>query len=347
MRESPIGYPIRNAGGCVGLPLNNPATGLWPGARAPLVLAESSEVRHTEYDLYLLHHFAEYTSASFGEPKHTSIYSNAALNLAKESPLVMHAMIAVAACHLQHLGVDARPYQMAEAFHCQYASRGLRNSVTLIRGLKDSDSILTTAMLLNTLTFCYADYRDEINVDADCAGEPRWDWLRIQIGLTDLLMRTKPFHSESIWILLFTATHTFEFTEPPCNNLDEQLAAFCEVDENSNSENNVYFDMVERLQPLVVRRPSRGYLLFYLYPIGGISSRFIDLLEAKETRALLLFAHWLALMCSIDQWWCVRRVRRECRMVCSVLSMKLGPENLELLRRPAEACGFPFIFDDS
>lgn len=316
-------------------------TGLWPGASAPMVLTETSAVQHTEHDLYLLHHFTQVTAPAFGSPEHTIVYSIQALSLAKEYPFLMHAMIALAACHLQHLDIDARRFRKAEAFHCQYASYGLRNSVTSIKGVKDSDSILTTAMLLNTLTFCVADYRDD-EIGGRC--EPQWDWLRIQIGLTDLLSRTSPFHPDSIWMFTFSATKTFQFTEPPSNDLDKRLANFCGVDETSTSENNIYFDLVERLSNVVVREPSFQYLLLYLNAVGAISHQIISLLEAKDTKALLLFAHWLALMCSVDQWWCVRRTRRECWNICEILSKSLDPKQLDLLLRPAAACGFSLIF---
>ena len=106
----------------------------------------------------------------------------------------MHAMIALAACHMQHLDIDARQYRAAEAFHCHFASQGLRKSVTSINGANDSDSILTTAFLLNTLTFCAADYREEDSFDVAGSGSlgPRWDWLsEVKFGIgtarTDML----------------------------------------------------------------------------------------------------------------------------------------------------------------
>jgi hypothetical protein len=73
---------------------------------------------------------------------------------------------------------------------------------------------------------------------------------------------------------------------------------------------------------------------------------FVDLLERHDTRALLLFAHWLALMCSIDQWWSRRRTTRECRTICEILVKQMGVEDLHLLERPARACGHELHLGD-
>ncbi|KAF2119239.1 hypothetical protein BDV96DRAFT_341785 [Lophiotrema nucula] len=313
--------------------ITEPSPSLWPGPLSPPVISSSSDERHTKYDLFLINHFARSTAKDFQSDEHEGIYSDQALALAKHYPAIMHAMIALAACHLQHLGIDGRQYRPAEAIHCTYASQELRKSICHIRGVNDADSILTTAMLLNTLTFCAADYREE-------SDRPSWDWLRIQIGLTDLLSRTKPFHPDSIWNPLFEVQKEMAITEAPVADISGQLVAFCTV-ERTDGIAAVYFDFVHLLAPLVDFPLDPQYMLLYLRVVGGISQDFVALLEREDTRALLLFSHWLRLMCSIRQWWCIRRTTRECWKICSILSKKLDAAAMELLHLPAAACGFP------
>jgi hypothetical protein len=310
-----------------------------------VLTANHKEIQHTGHDLYLINHFTQWTVHSFQSPEAAMVYCTQVLDLAKEFPYVMHAMIAVAACNLQHLGIEARQYRLPEAFHCHFACRGLRNAVTSINGQRESDAILTTSMLLNLLTFCAADYRDEPPFSVGESQEPRWDWLRVQIGLTQLLTQTSPYHPESIWMFMFAATNNFEITGPPQNNLGGQLADFCGLDENTSSDDNPYSDPIELLTPIVAREPSNEYMLLYLRTIGGMSAKFVNLLEEKDIKALLLFAHWLGLMCSIDQWWCVRRTRRECWTICDILSRKLDSDSMILLEFPANACGYQLGFE--
>ena len=312
--------------------------GLWPGSHAPLVLA--AQPRYTNHDLYLVHHFTQHTARGFEGEAHAGLYSRQVLALALERPFLMHAMVALAACHLQHLDTDARRFRPVEAFHCNMASQGLRNAVSVINNLQDSDSVLSTAMLLNTLTFCAADYRDEEAAWNDVNLKPCWNWLRIQIGLTELLSRTKDFLAGSMWTLLFKWTNDFQILGPRQSDLDVRIARFCNIDETSTSENNPYFDFVQLLGPLVIREPCQKYLPLYVRAVGGISNAFVDLLESQDHKALLLLAHWFALMCSIDQWWCVRRTRLGCRIMCKILSQELDDNDIKLLALPAWACGF-------
>ncbi|KAF2684897.1 hypothetical protein K458DRAFT_487150 [Lentithecium fluviatile CBS 122367] len=311
---------------------------LWPGPRAPAVLtSNTSEVAYTKYDLYLIDHFVKRAAQYFELPEMSGIYSVKALNLAKQYPYLMHAMIALAACHLQHVGIDAGCYRLPEAFHCQMATRGLRNAVVSIKGVMQSDAVLTTSMLLNSITFCAADYRED---EASANGEPRWEWLRIQIGITDLLYRTKPFHPESMWLPMFISQHQLRITELPQNDLDIRLAAFCNITFNSTGQNNRYFEFWEQLAPVLTRTPGIQYIRWYINAVGGIDHLFIGLLEKRDTRALLLFAHWAGMMCCIRTWWSDRRVRTACLKVCQILNTVLVGRDRELLVRPAEACGF-------
>jgi hypothetical protein len=140
--------------------------------------------------------------------------------------------------------------------HCHLASRGLRQSIASMVDKDDSDAILTTSMLLNTLCYCAADYRDEELHSPDGSHRPRWDWFRIQIGITDLLIRTKPFHPESIWLFLLARPPNFHLDILRDSNLGAQLADFCGLGEDSCADNNVYFEPIRLLTPVVERPPS-------------------------------------------------------------------------------------------
>ncbi|KAF2020270.1 hypothetical protein BU24DRAFT_459867 [Aaosphaeria arxii CBS 175.79] len=353
---------------------------LWPGAYSPAILTggDSTVIRHTNHDLFLIDHFVRSSAVEFDSAQHGRVYSTSALELAKLYPFLMHGMIALSACHVQHLGVvDARKYRNAEAFHCHLASQGLRNAVGgIIASTNEADSILTTAMLLNTLTFCAASYRDDESAaphtpgtiargdrggSGDGGRRPRFDWLRIQIGLTDLLMRTQPYRADSIWRDVFSAANDRWILGPAVNNLGDRLSDFClnrntagstrptgrsddgadeALSADTETGDNVYAQVISQLTHVVERDPRPEYLLLYLQPVGAMTSEFVELLEANDVRALLLFAHWLRLLCCVDAWWCVRRTRRECRAICEILCKTLHGEDLDLLRLPAAACGF-------
>ncbi len=167
-------------------------------------------------------------------------------------------MLALSACELLHTVPDARPYQLPEALHAHYASQGLRQAVGHMKSAKDMDAVFTSAMLLNCLAVCYADWRD--GEPGPQRSKPSWQWLRIQLGIKDLIIQTVPFHQDSIWLPMFVATNTFKITEPPHDDLDVRLAHYCNITSDSSEANDVYFEFYEQLAPLVVRPAQFRYL---------------------------------------------------------------------------------------
>jgi hypothetical protein len=319
-------------------------TDIWPSHYQPTIQdADGQTIQHTKHDLFLIHHFTQFACQLFASKHIGDFYTGPILSLAKEYPYVMHAMLALSGCHLQHLGIDASRYRPAEAFHSHFASRGLREAVVSMDGPKDGDSVLTTAMVLGTVAFCAADYRGDIRPPLEESGrsDESWHWLRTQVGLTYLLGRTQSYRDESIWTPVFDHIDGTEAEDEPVSDLGQRLKDFCGLDENSSEATSPYFGLADWLSPFVSREPSFKYLWPYIRSIGAMSLQFVDLLERSDTKALMLFVHWLGLMCSIDQWWCTRRTQTECWSICNTLSQRLDADSLKLLEAPAKACGYP------
>ncbi len=78
----------------------------------------------------------------------------------------------------------------------------------------------------------------------------------------------------------------------------------------------------------------------YSNAIGGLNYFFLELLEQGDTKAMLLFVHWLGLMCTFAHW-TTRRIRRECWLICRILDQELVGNDRSLLEKPASACGYP------
>ncbi|OAG00585.1 uncharacterized protein CC84DRAFT_1230752 [Paraphaeosphaeria sporulosa] len=319
---------------------SNVTYSLWPGQQTLPVLAD--EKACTKYDLVLLHHFVTISSQHFKSLGFDGILSSKAVELGKEHSSVLHAMLAVSACHLQGLGCKERPYRIAETLHCEFAIRGLQRAVVSFNGVKEADSVLTTSMLLNTYAYIHTAITEESSDDTlkRDAGRLDWGWLRLQIGITEMLVRTKPYHPQSIWLPMFLSSkQPLPFAEP-CNDLDQQLAIFCGINPTSTAIDNPYVDLMEQLAPLVIRTHGPQYMRWYVEALGGIDLRFIDLLEKEDVPALMLFAHWAAMMSSIGAWGTSRRLKKICWRICQIMLPRIKASELYLLDVPAEAAGF-------
>ena len=78
----------------------------------------------------------------------------------------------------------------------------------------------------------------------------------------------------------------------------------------------------------------------YSNAIGALDNHFLELLEQEDSKAMMLFVHWLGLMSSFVHW-TTRRTRRECWLMCRILDQKLVGKDRLLLETPALACGYP------
>ena len=226
---------------------------LWPVARSPPVLTTLDHSQRTSQDLFLLNHFIQNSGGLVLGPDYSKVFTTKALEIALEVPFLMHAMLALSACQLLHTVPERRPYKLPEALHAQLASQGLRRAIGHMNSARDMDAVFTSAMLLNCLAFCYADWReDEATFERS---KPSWQWLRISLGIKDLIIETKPFHKDSIWMPMFVATNTFTIVEPIENDLNARLAEYCNITSDSNDVENAYYAFYEKLGPLVVRAP--------------------------------------------------------------------------------------------
>ena len=72
--------------------------------------------------------------------------------------------------------------------------------------------------------------------------------------------------------------------------------------------------------------------------MGRIDAHFHGLLIEKDTRALLLFSYWLALMSKVEQWWIVGRARHECVAICRFLRNDSDTRLRALLEFPINMC---------
>lgn len=73
--------------------------------------------------------------------------------------------------------------------------------------------------------------------------------------------------------------------------------------------------------------------------VQGLSSEFLDMIDALDPRALLLCAYWLGCLCSVNLWWARNRSKNDCRTICAYLE-KWHPELIPYLEFPAQQSGF-------
>jgi hypothetical protein len=306
-------------------------------------------------DVHILQHFETVTYATTGSPVIQDVVKAGNLKFAMTHPFLMHATLAFAAAHLKHLlpfsanPIEYRQNALAEAYHWQRASHLFRKELNspLGLGFHNMDPILTASMHLARQSFLLDDGALEfpksfVKVPPEQTASAV-HWFTVQSGIKSLLIAFQPYIRQSIWFPVFRESDdnrgTFFDERPGAEGLTPALAEFCGITETSTIANNPYHAPLRLLAPLLQLEAGIQTFTKLITFMGRMDARFHGLLIKKDTRALLLFSYWLALISKVDQWWIVGRAKHECVAICRFLRNDPDPRLRALLEFPANTCG--------
>ena len=169
-------------------------------------------------------------------------------------------------------------------------------------------------------------------------------WLKIGEGKKQLWRIADPLRPESCFRTFFeeylNESHTTDQTELAVDKLPPQLLELCDLKVISNANNNPYYRAVQILAGLRGTECNQFNCLKFLSFVTDMHQDYIDLLENKDARALLLMAIWYAKVCCY-QWWIANRATMECRAICIYLERYHAKVSAiqDLLLFPKMRCG--------
>ncbi|KAE8375420.1 hypothetical protein BDV26DRAFT_283490 [Aspergillus bertholletiae] len=228
----------------------------------------------------------------------------------------------------------------------QKATRIYRQQLELPIGRDNMDMLITSCMLVAMFSFS-ADRMTPLDSWVFSDDPISMNWLSVQCGLRCLLEITKPWMRESIWDAPFRESSNYEYFDDHRmgrEDLDPDLADLCDITDTTTEDTNPFHWPLRMLCPLLrIPRHQCGASRITNF-MGRLLPDFVNLLTAKEPRALLLLSYWLALMgTSVDDWWVGVRVKLECQAICIYLEAWGDERILELLDFPARACGYKLV----
>lgn len=202
----------------------------------------------------------------------------------------------------------------------------------------EKDALWCAAALTGQAAF--ADVKAEIPAEAwplMSRSPADLDWLKMTGGKKAVYDLTNPTRPRSI----FNASCN-GFIEPSPVVSDEILSLppkFIELynlNERSTPENNPYHGAATVLAKVMPLECNRTTITKFLSFVGFPDTRFLRLLEQRDSRAMLLLAYWYAKTLTSEQWWIWRRATIEGPALCIFLEGVFGdnPELLELLDFP-------------
>ncbi|KAJ9480978.1 hypothetical protein VN97_g12536 [Penicillium thymicola] len=293
--------------------------------------------------LEALHHFHKAPAFATESQTPVRIVMGKMVQLAFETPFLMHAIIAAATTHLCTLLPENKDYRLAEAYHWQQTIEQYSTEVSRKITHSNMDKLYSACLMISMHSF----YQETFNPRTSFVftkDPTSLTWLRLQTGLRYLLERTTPWLPQSIWWTVFMESRDpsldYEDKRPGRVDLDPDLADLCGIGDETTIEENPYLWPLRMLMGLLPFERVTGSSKFYNTWMGRLENPFYECLLRKETPALVLLAWWLGLMCYVEEWWVEMRVRSECTAICMFLEDSCDPLVLRLLEFPASCCGY-------
>ncbi|KAE8332178.1 hypothetical protein BDV39DRAFT_189282 [Aspergillus sergii] len=294
--------------------------------------------------LAMLGHFSQMVSVhspAFAPIK--KVMRECTIQVALGEPCLLYSIMAVASTHWACALPSDRTRTIAATRFRHKATRIYRQHLQLPIGRDNMDMLITSCILLGMFSFA-AETASPLDSWVFSDDPISMNWLSVQCGLRCLLEITKPWMDNSIWNKPFQESSNYEYADDHRmgrEDLDPELADLCDITDTTTEDTNPYHWPLRMLCPLLrIPRHKCGASRITNF-MGRLLPDFVNLLAAKEPRALLIMSYWLALMrTSVDEWWVGPRVTLECRAICMYLEACGDRRIIELLDFPARSCGY-------
>ncbi|KAM5445695.1 transcription factor [Microsporum audouinii] len=325
--------------GTVG-PLGHPSTAMFS------MSLDNLTTKITETLILALRHFVNSTVETISSPTVRKLMRTEAIHVAFSNPHVMHTIIGVALLHLNRMLPSCRAREVAEAHHWQRAIQSYRRALCYKVSPANIDALLTTCMLMAVNCMCPENFTpsDSWVLSSDPSA---MNWVYLQNGLPYLLEVGGPFIPQSIWGPAFQAAEQahdelLNGTLQGREGMHPKLADFCGITDSTTAETSPYFKPLQVVSTMLEMEKSASTAGYFSSFLGHLDPRFIELLRVKDTKALVILAHWMGIMCLISHWepWVEGRIRAECMAICIYLTPGADAQLLELLTFPSIASGF-------
>ncbi|EXJ65289.1 hypothetical protein A1O7_01630 [Cladophialophora yegresii CBS 114405] len=283
------------------------------------------------------------------------------MELALQKPYLMHAINGVSADHLCYLlpaaqhPVQHGQSQLAAFYHWQKALQLFRDELSNGATEENMDGLISTVMLICVHQFMLSEplpdpSKSFIYAPPEARRE-RLAWLTIQHGINALRSQLGDVIWNSIWRPVFLDSAIFQrvpnyVTSKAGDEAHSLFLEICEVTAESSCDTNPYYEALQHLLYIRRLRPSVTTFNKLVEFVAVIEGEFLRLLVSRDTRALLILAHWLAMMSEVGQWWISVRCKAECIAITTFLMHDRDERVRELLRYPARTVGIGLMRRD-
>ncbi|KEF51002.1 uncharacterized protein A1O9_12928 [Exophiala aquamarina CBS 119918] len=354
-RDAPTPRPSVSDSAVMGFRSNSPLSPLRPALLSmPAFLVTADLPESMTPFMHTLQHFDSNTYSSMGSDMGQKIVKTCVYTIAIETPHLMHALHGVAATHLGHLlpasqhPVQNNQSKLAAAYHWQRCIQLFRAELQAGPTRQNMDALISTIMLIATHQFMLSEPCPDLSQSFVFAPadqrEARLTWLFIASGFQGLWSALGDNIEYSVWLPVLQDSDLKNFKsrtlmQPSGDETHDLFLELCEAETATTAEENPYYPTLESLLYLRRMSPSKNAFNKLVNFLGVIDHKLHRRLIIRDKRALLILAHWLGLMCEIQQWWISGRSQAECLAITTFLMDDPDIRVRKLLEYPARIAG--------
>ena len=299
--------------------------------------------------LELMDHFEDFSEPWIGSHVAQRVTQENGVLMGLQASYLLHAILAYSASHLSHLYPEQKKYSDAAKLHYTRSLQAYSTQLVyeLEKGSANANALLSASGLLAKLSFINTPLMSEDSDGVSAAVPP---WIKSMQGVKTIMQTPKLRKQLEDGDLSAIVRHYIgpASKQPITVGLGRSqrststvgaLMELCGL-QDRNCSPNVYSSAMDRLEPIMLSEPTHDDTEQYLGFIATLEPSFLELLEKRDTRALLILAYWCTRVSLIKHWWTAPSAKAECRRICAHLSREKDARVQALLKGPADFCGF-------
>lgn len=271
-------------------------------------------------DMDCLRRFQARTASTLTRDMYCDIWSEDVVGFTFSRPYLLHLLLVVTNLHDRDLDYSSRCRSVTyEAYHWSRAAQLISIQISQPICDSDHDPLWASAILLSTAAAASMDATETHQAwPLKTSEESDLDWLRLCCDKIALKAIINPSRTSSIF---HQSTHPDGLHRQDVLNpsaeilvLLHTLQDICELQSMPDPKANPYQEFFETLKSLLCLQCDSSSICCFITIFRKMNPRFINLLAAKDFRALLLLCMWYAKVCH-SCWWISTRATLECQAI--------------------------------
>ncbi|KAL4748345.1 hypothetical protein BDW72DRAFT_180742, partial [Aspergillus terricola var. indicus] len=314
-------------------------------ALAPRTIGNRDEAMNLALDSFRF--FLTCTISNVTTPLIQQVMRREMVHVAFDTPYLMYTLLGCGVLHMNRISPGDESRELGEAYFWQRAVQLYSAALQHPVNQQNISGLISASILIGVTTL--APLRFEIQDSWVFTGRGSdLNWLAIQGGLACIIKHAGQYIPGSIWGVPFSQSHElecrlfrYEITKGR-EGLHPELADLCGITDETDDQTSLYWSPIKLLTPFLELEVSAETASQCTTWMGRLEPPFVNLCRERDPRALVIFAYWMGLMCSLAEWvpWVEERIRKECIAVCIYLDGLGDPVIRPFLEFPAAAAGY-------